>query len=128
MTPTLYLASTSPARAQILRDIGLSAQVISPTVDEDAAVAALAPPHDAATIALHLAQLKAESVLSEGIDGLVLGGDQFLNVTANSWVSPMIPVWLFLAGRQCADTAASCIQACGSSTTPGARSAREWEK
>ena len=75
MTPTLYLASTSPARAQILRDIGLLAQVISPPVDEDAAVAALAPPHDAATIALHLAQLKAESVLSEGIDGLVLGGD-----------------------------------------------------
>lgn len=75
MTPTLYLASTSPARAQILRDIGLLAQVISPPVDEDAAVAALAPPHDAAIIALHLAQLKAESVLSEGIDGLVLGGD-----------------------------------------------------
>ena len=44
MTPTLYLASTSPARAQILRDIGLLAQVISPTVDEDAAVQPLPLP------------------------------------------------------------------------------------
>ena len=75
MAPALYLASTSPARAQILRDIGLTATIIQPDVYEEAAVDALPRPHDAATVALHLAQLKAESVLAVEIDGLVLGGD-----------------------------------------------------
>ena len=75
MAPALYLASTSPARAQILRDIGLTATIIPPGVDEEAAVDALPRPHDVATVALHLAQLKAESVLTVEIDGLVLGGD-----------------------------------------------------
>jgi len=72
---TLYLASTSPARAKILSDIGLKATPLTPTVDEDAAVWAMTGEKTAPAVALHLARLKAESALGPEIDGLVIGGD-----------------------------------------------------
>lgn len=77
---TLYLASTSPARRQIIADIGLSAEILTPDVDEEAVVEAMPTPHTAADIALHLAMLKARSVLSPEIDGLVVGGDSVFEI------------------------------------------------
>lgn len=77
---TLYLASTSPARRQIIADIGLSANILTPDVDEEAVVEAIPSPHTAADIALHLAMLKAHSVLSPEVDGLVIGGDSVFEI------------------------------------------------
>ncbi len=81
----LYLASTSPARLATLRSAGVEpAGLISPGVDEDAAVTALAetlgrPPVASETV-LELSRLKAEAVIGqlvdgEPIDGFILGGD-----------------------------------------------------
>ena len=70
----LYLASTSPARAQIIADIGLSAEVLSPDLDEEAVVAEMTSP-TAVSIAQHLAERKAESALAPEVNGLVIGGD-----------------------------------------------------
>ncbi|NIJ04200.1 Maf family protein [Frigoribacterium faeni] len=84
MTVPLYLASTSPARLALLRAAGIEPVLISPGVDEEAAVASA---EEAAgrrltaseTVSL-LARAKAEAVLDVRIDGapldgLVLGGD-----------------------------------------------------
>ncbi|MGR0320271.1 Maf family protein [Agromyces sp. ZXT2-3] len=79
----LYLASTSPARRQLLRQAGIEPALVAPGVDEEAAVAAheaehgpLAP-HDLVQL---LARLKAEAIVGRDvdgapIDGLILGGD-----------------------------------------------------
>ncbi|WP_423918498.1 Maf family protein [Frigoribacterium sp. 2-23] len=84
MTVPLYLASTSPARLALLRAAGIEPRLISPGVDEDAAVAVeqerLGRPLDAPETVALLARAKAEAVLDtlvdgEPIDGLVLGGD-----------------------------------------------------
>ena len=71
----LYLASTSPARKKILSDIGLKATVVAPDVDEDKAVEAMTIERSAANVALHLAKLKAESVVKPSRKGLIIGGD-----------------------------------------------------
>lgn len=71
----LYLASTSPARRKILSDIGLTATILSPDVDEEDVVATMPTPHSAERIALTLARMKAESVVGPDIDGLIIGGD-----------------------------------------------------
>jgi len=84
MTVPLYLASTSPARLALLRAAGVEPVLISPGVDEEAAVAVA---QEAAgrvltaseTVSL-LARAKAEAVLDVTVDGapldgLVLGGD-----------------------------------------------------
>jgi len=84
MTVPLYLASTSPARLALLRAAGIEPVLISPGVDEEAAVAheeeRLGRPLDAAATVSLLARLKAEAVLDvtvdgRPLDGLVLGGD-----------------------------------------------------
>ena len=71
----LYLASTSPARKKILSDIGLKATVVAPDVDEDKAVEAMTIERSAANVALHLAKLKAESVVKSSRKGFIIGGD-----------------------------------------------------
>ena len=84
MTVPLYLASTSPARLALLRAAGVEPILISPGVDEDAAVAeaerVAGRRLDAAETVSLLARAKAEAVLDVRIggaplDGLVLGGD-----------------------------------------------------
>jgi septum formation protein len=84
MTVPLYLASTSPARLALLRAAGVEPVLISPGVDEEAAVdleaGRLGRPLTAAETVQHLARLKAEAVLDvtvdgRPLDGLVLGGD-----------------------------------------------------
>jgi septum formation protein len=73
MTVPLYLASTSPARLALLRAAGIEPVLISPGVDEEAAVATetarLGRDLTAAETVQHLARLKAEAVLDTVVDG-----------------------------------------------------------
>lgn len=81
----LYLASTSPARLATLRAAGVEpAGLISPGVDEDAAVARLSAsqgrPLTASETVYHLSRVKAEAAVGQlvdgsPIDGFILGGD-----------------------------------------------------
>lgn len=81
-TPRLVLASTSPARAALLKACGLTFETRRPAVDESAVLASLraegAAAEDAAVL---LAELKARSVsASVSEEDLVLGADQILEV------------------------------------------------
>lgn len=89
--PTLYLASTSPARRQILQDLGLQAVVLAPDVDEELAVAEMTDEPTPERVALHLARLKAESVLDPSIDGLVIGGDSVFWFEGQNYGKPLQP-------------------------------------
>ncbi|WP_353809227.1 Maf family protein [Agromyces sp. SYSU T00194] len=79
----LYLASTSPARLQLLRQAGIEPVALPPGVDEEALVArteAERGPLPVDEMVQLLARAKAEALsgaVHEGhpIDGLVLGGD-----------------------------------------------------
>jgi septum formation protein len=88
---TLYLASTSPARHKILKDIGLTAEILTPTVDEEQAVRDMAKPFTSEDVALHLARLKAESVLSPDVDGVVIGGDSVFDFGGHMYGKPLDP-------------------------------------
>jgi len=87
--PQLYLASTSPARRQILEDIGLSATIVTPNVDEEAVVHNMVGDTSAPAVALYLAKLKAQSVLSPDIDGIVIGGDSVFDFAGKSYGKPL---------------------------------------
>jgi septum formation protein len=105
----LYLASTSPARLATLRAAGIEPALISPGVDEDAAVAAeearLGRPLGAEELVAHLARAKAEAVCGDpGIDGLVLGGDSAFAIDGLIHGKPHRPEvarerWLAQRGR-----------------------------
>jgi septum formation protein len=102
--PTLYLASTSPARRQILHDIGLSATVLTPDVDEEAVVAEMVGDQSASAVALHLAKLKAQSVLGPNIDGIVIGGDSVFEYAGTNYGKPLTPEvaterWKMMRGK-----------------------------
>lgn len=77
--PPLILASGSEARARMLRDAGVPADVVPAAVDEAAVKAGLraeaAPARDVADL---LAELKAQRVATRRPDRLVLGADQVL--------------------------------------------------
>jgi septum formation protein len=101
----LYLASTSPARKKILTDIGLDPRVIAPDLDEEKAVLEMSAPKTAENVALHLATLKAESVLSPDIDGLVIGGDSVFELEGTLYGKPHTPEvarqrWQKMVGNQ----------------------------
>jgi len=70
----LVLASTSPTRAQVLRNAGLRFEVTAPQVVERAATVGLA---DATEVARVLAARKSQAVGMQS-DALVLGADQTL--------------------------------------------------
>jgi septum formation protein len=102
---TLYLASTSPARKKILEDLGLSATVLRPDLDEERAVAEMSHAKTPENIALHLARLKAESALGPGISGLVIGGDSVFHFQGENFGKPHVPEvanarWLNMVGQQ----------------------------
>jgi septum formation protein len=79
VTPVV-LASTSPARAALLRGAGVAFQTMAPGVDEDAAKAALlGEGHSPRAIADALAELKAVRVSAKA-EGLVIGADQTLDL------------------------------------------------
>lgn len=79
----IILASGSAARQRLLRDAGVTFEVLAPRVDEETVKAALvaehAPPRD---IADTLAELKARKVSDRRPGALVLGCDQVLAVDA----------------------------------------------
>jgi septum formation protein len=94
----LYLASTSPARLATLRAAGVEpAGLISPGVDEEAAVAAIAAglgrPLTASETVYELARAKAEAVVGqlvdgEPIDGFILGGDSAFELDGTVYGKP----------------------------------------
>ncbi|RFA22837.1 Maf family protein [Subtercola boreus] len=108
----LYLASTSPARLALLRQIGIEPIVVPSSVDEEAAVRAkeetsgtLSGP----SLVQLLARLKAEAVvdaLPDGapIDGFILGGDSAFEFDRVIYGKPHLPAvarerWLRQRGR-----------------------------
>ncbi len=80
MSEPIILASSSDIRAQLLRNAGVSCDIIKPRIDEDSVKHALeaedAPPRD---IADTLAEMKARKVAEKGAGPLVLGCDQVLS-------------------------------------------------
>ncbi|BDZ53789.1 Maf family protein [Agromyces marinus] len=108
----LYLASTSPARRQLLRQAGIEPVLVAPGVDEEAAVAAHEAEHGALApqdLVQLLARLKAEAILGREvdgapIDGFVLGGDSAFLVDGVLYGKPHRPEvarerWLRQNGR-----------------------------
>ncbi len=73
LTKKLTLASQSQIRAQILTNAGLGFDMVPSGVDEDAVKAS--HKGDAATLAVALAEAKAQAVTA---DGLIIGADQIL--------------------------------------------------
>jgi len=88
---TLYLASTSPARLKIMNDIGLSPVVVEPSVDEELQVHNMTESKTGQSVSLHLARLKAESVLGPDIDGIVIGGDSVFDFGGALYGKPLHP-------------------------------------
>ncbi|MDO9394984.1 MAG: Maf family protein, partial [Herbiconiux sp.] len=108
----LYLASTSPARLALLRQIGIEPVVVPSQVDEDAAVdraVAARGPLSAAEMVQLLAEAKAEAVVGarpggEPIDGFILGGDSAFELDGVAYGKPHRPAvarerWLAQRGR-----------------------------
>ncbi|MEL6259133.1 MAG: Maf family protein, partial [Pseudomonadota bacterium] len=76
----IVLASGSASRKRLLSDAGVQAEAISPQVDEDAAKAGLRAQQASVSMqAMALAELKALKISSTR-PGLVIGGDQMLNL------------------------------------------------
>jgi septum formation protein len=95
MTPSLILASASPARTKLLTDAGIAHRVLVSDVDEDAATAAAGQLSPAET-ALLLARAKAESVASlgageAGAGELVLGCDSVFELGGVPYGKPWEP-------------------------------------
>ncbi len=83
LSPKLYLASKSKARARLLTAAGLSFEIVSASVDEDtikdAMLAEGAPPAHVADTLAELKALRGSSVIAAKIPGsLVIGSDQVL--------------------------------------------------
>ncbi len=89
---TLFLASGSAIRLQLLRAADVLVVPVSPRVDEDAIRASLQ--QDAASpraIADTLAEMKARKVASQNPESLVLGCDQVLDFDGVVWSKPQTP-------------------------------------
>ncbi len=108
----LYLASTSPARLALLRQVGIEPVIVPSQVDEEAAVeraVAAGGPVTAEEMVLLLAEAKAEAVVGalpdgEPIDGFVLGGDSAFELDGVAYGKPHRPEvarerWLAQRGR-----------------------------
>ena len=67
MTPSLILASASPARTKLLSDAGIAHSIRVSDVDEDAVTAAAGPLSPAET-SLLLARAKAEAIAADQPD------------------------------------------------------------
>lgn len=103
MTPTLILASASPARTKLLTDAGIAHTVQVSDADEDALSAAAGPISPADT-ALLLARAKAESVAASVSGALVIGCDSVFEIDGVPYGKPWEPAvarerWQLMRGR-----------------------------
>ncbi len=89
-TVPLLLASTSPARLAVLRSAGIEPELRPSHVDEDA-VLAEAQVSTTAQKVLVLAQAKAQAVLNDDVDALVLGGDSLFELDGVALGKPHTP-------------------------------------
>lgn len=92
MTTPIILASTSDIRAQLLRNAGVSFDIIKARIDEDSVKHAMqaedAPPRD---IADALAEMKARKVADKFPDAMVIGCDQVLALDKQILSKPTSP-------------------------------------
>ena len=89
MPPPLVLASTSAARQSLLAHAGLTFEALAAPVDErDIEAPLIAAGASPETIAQHLAEAKALSVLSLRPGAVVIGGDQVLDLDGERFVKP----------------------------------------
>ena len=90
MPEQFILASSSAIRSQLLRNAGVTHDIIPVRIDEDSVKAALeaedAPPRD---IADTLAEMKARKIAQSGAGPLVLGCDQILSFKGKVLSKPM---------------------------------------
>jgi septum formation protein len=83
---TLILASASATRAKMLRDAGVTVEIVPSGVDEDAIKRTYrAEGRPASDLVIALAEAKAQAVNREG---LVLGSDQVLNFNGEVFDKP----------------------------------------
>lgn len=88
MSHTVILASGSASRRSLLAGAGVEASNLKPNVDEDAAKASFrASGMRVSDQAMQLAELKAVKV-SRNTEGLVIGGDQMLNLDGEALDKP----------------------------------------
>ena len=96
--PRFVLASASPARLKLLRQIGIEPEVVASGVDESSVTG---PPHD---VALTLAVRKAITVADGLHDALVLGCDSVLELDGAALGKPAdaadaVARWRRMRGR-----------------------------
>ena len=85
----IILASGSASRRSLLAGAGVQAQSIKPNVDEDAAKRGMRSEGlSVSNQAMRLAEMKAVKVSSQG-EGLVIGGDQMLNLEGEAFDKPI---------------------------------------
>lgn len=85
----IILASGSASRRSLLAGAGVQAQAIKPNVDEDAAKRAMRADNlSVRDQAMQLAELKAIKVSAQ-VEGLVIGGDQMLNLDNEAFDKPI---------------------------------------
>ncbi len=88
---TIVLASGSQSRRQLLAGAGVPFEVVPATVDERAlrdATLAKDPSATPSTLALMLAQAKAEEVAARKPDAIVIGADQMLALGSRLFEKP----------------------------------------
>ncbi len=106
------LASTSPARLMLLRQVGIEPTTRSPQVDEEAVIAAveaaqartLPPEEHVLLLARRKAADVAATVAAEGFEGLVVGGDSMFELDGEILGKPYTPEaararWQSMRGR-----------------------------
>lgn len=90
--PSIYLASTSPARLSVLRAAGIEPVVMPSHVDEDALVAAQPQQPSTTELVQLLARAKAEAIAGDSaIDGFIIGGDSNFEFHGTSYGKPHTP-------------------------------------
>lgn len=89
------LASTSPARLMLLRQVGIEPRLEAPDVDEDAVIAALerelSPAEHVLLLATHKADEVASRLAREGFEGIVIGGDSMFELDGHVYGKPHTP-------------------------------------